>query len=414
MVMELDRIRQKVWAGEALSTEELSLLRGAVGSEEGPSLRTTVGQALLNADQPREALPILEAVRRDYPRDVQTHLALARAHLGLERWAEAEPLLRRALELNPGDPEALKALVVCAMRRGEWERARALIDEALKADLLDVEAQQLFEELKRCAPAELLRSPSVSEYLTALLAALKARSTPHLMQRNQLIVRLGGQSGVARLDVDALYADFIASGRSVDEVVTAVAQELAERAVGLPGSRLELLAKALPVLRDSAFLERAVGAACREGPGSLWVFYAVDDPELVRYVPDGLLGSARVSLEQLDDAAWKNLALKLTEVRAIEIDQGTLRLSPTPTGLWCLAHGDGHDAARLLVPEQLRRIEERAGPSPWRLYLGLRELVLLCSEADAASVKRLESLSAGSDGIAGLFRYGVQGKLEAL
>ncbi len=411
-VLELDRIRQKVWAGEVLSSAELQTLHKAQGSEPGPSLKTTMAQALINADEPRAALDILEAVRRDFPYDLQTHLAVGRACVSLERWVDAEASLKRALELNPGDPEALKVLAVVALRRAEWFRARAYIDEVLQVDPLDTEAQQLFLELKNLAPAEFPDTPSIGEYTSALVAALRRRSAPHLLQKNQLVVRLA-RGGVARLDLESLHQDFVNTGRPLTVAVDAVAQELAERAVGLPPTKLALLAKVLPLLRDSSFLERGEGVVRREGPAGLWIFYAVDDPELVRYVPEGVLGAARLSLEQLDDAAWKNLAVRPVDVRAIILDQGALRLSPTPTGLWCVAHGDGHDAARLLLKEQQAVITQVVGPSPWRVYLGLRELVLVCREEDRSSVARLENLEAAREGISGAYRLH-EGRLEAL
>ncbi|MFP2896286.1 tetratricopeptide repeat protein [Corallococcus sp. 4LFB] len=65
----------------------------------------------------------MQALRRDFPRDLQVRLGLARALLGLERHREAEAELREALVLSPGDPEALKVLAVLALRQGEGARA---------------------------------------------------------------------------------------------------------------------------------------------------------------------------------------------------------------------------------------------------------------------------------------------------
>jgi hypothetical protein len=102
--VELQRIKEKVWNGEVLSNDELSELRRAAQNEGGPTLRTTVAQALINADAISAAIPILEAVRRDFPRDLQAHLAMARALISVEKWNEAEAPLNQALALNPGDP----------------------------------------------------------------------------------------------------------------------------------------------------------------------------------------------------------------------------------------------------------------------------------------------------------------------
>ena len=82
-----------------------------------------MAHALVNADAEREALPLLERLRRDFPEDLQVRLGLARALLGLERHGDAEAVLREALVLSPGDPEALKVLAVLALRRGEGPRA---------------------------------------------------------------------------------------------------------------------------------------------------------------------------------------------------------------------------------------------------------------------------------------------------
>jgi hypothetical protein len=100
----LEQLRRKVEAGEPLTDMELELLRTAAQSVPGPSLRLTVAHALMNAGAEREALRLLEVLRRDFPQEVQVRLGLARALMGLERPADAEVELREALVLNPGGP----------------------------------------------------------------------------------------------------------------------------------------------------------------------------------------------------------------------------------------------------------------------------------------------------------------------
>lgn len=400
--MELERIRQKVWSGEVLSDAELAALEQAAQQQGGPTLRTTVAQALINADSVSQAIPILEAVRRDFPRELQAHLALGRALVSLEKWTEAQAPLEAALALNPNDPEPMKALAVIALRRAEFGRARAMLDAVLRIDPLDDEARTLLAELD--APGETPgAAPSLDDFTRALLEQLKQQSTPHLLAKGQLVIRLG-RGGVARFDLEPLYRESLTVGRSFEESISLLGRELAEKSLGLPQDRLQLLARVLPVVRDSAFLERGVGSVRREGPAGLWFFYAVDDPEVLLYVPEGMLASHRISLEEVDEAAWKNLEARPTEVRALELEQGALRLSPTPTGLWALAHGDGHDAARLLTVSHQAAIEKALGKVPLRVYLGLRELVLLCREDDAKSVAKLEGLDAARDGIVGAWR----------
>lgn len=410
--MELDRIKEKVWNGEVLSDFELRELEQAAQREGGPIWRTTVAQALINADAITQAIPILEAVRRDFPGELQAHLALGRALISLERWNEAEAPLKRALELNPGDPEPTKALATIALRRGEWARAKAWVDQVMKVDPLDEEARLLQGEIERLAPGEIDAHPTLESFTRALVERLKAQSTPHLVARGQLTIRLG-RGGVARFDLPALFAESLRIGRTPSEAVELLARDFAERSLGIPAGRLQLLAKVLPVVRDSGFLERGEGAARREGPAGLWFFFAVDDPEVVLYVPEGLLAAYRITLEQLDEAAWKNLEARHTEVRALELDQGALRLSSANTGLWALAHGDGHDAARLLTVSHQAAIEKVCGRGPLRVYLGLRELVLFCREDDLPSVKKLEGLDAAREGIVGAWRLH-EGRLTAL
>ncbi len=410
--VQLDRIREKVWNGEVLSDRELAELETAAQREGGPIWRTTVAQALINADAIVQAIPILEAVRRDFPGEIQAHLALGRALISLEKWNEAEAPLKRALELNPGDPEPTKALATLALRRGEWARAKAHIDHVMKVDPLDEEAMLLSAELSRLAPGELDMEPTLERFTRALLDRLKAQSTPNVVARGQLTIRLG-RGGLARFDLASLYAESLRLGRSVSEAVDLLAKDFAERSLGIPSGRLQLLAKVLPVLRDSSFLERGEGVARREGPAGLWFFFAIDDPEEVLYVPEGLLAAYRINLEQLDEAAWKNLEARHTEVRSLELEQGALRLSTSTTGLWALAHGDGHDAARLLTVSHQAAIEKTCGRGPLRVYLGLRELVLFCREDDLPSVKKLEGLDAAREGIVGAWRLH-QGRLTAV
>ncbi|MEW5739911.1 MAG: tetratricopeptide repeat protein [Myxococcota bacterium] len=409
--MSVERIQSKVWNGERLTDEELNELTRAAQREGGPTLRTTVAQALINADHHQQAISLLLAVRRDFPREAQVHLALGRALISLEKWSEAEEPLQRALELNPRDPEPLKALATLALRRLELAKARDLLQLVLRQDPFDSEAQLLFSEVEAAQPAD-SQSPTLEDFTRTLSEVLKAQSTPFLLQKDAVLIRLG-RGGVARFDLDSLFREARRIGQDFDSAVALIGRDFAERSLGLPPGKLQLLSKVLPVLRDSTFLERAAGAVRREGPAGLWFFYAVEDPEVVLYVPEGVLSAMRVDLEQLDTAAWKNLEARPAEVRAIELEQGALRLSATPTGLWALAHGDGHDAARVLTPSHQAALEKAAGPGPWRVYLGLRELVLLCRESDAVSVKKLEGLEAAREGITGAWRLH-EGRLTPL
>lgn len=402
MDASLERLLEKVEDGEALTDAELDELSAFARKDGGRILRTAVAQALLNRDAASDAMAVLDALARDFPHDVQVALARARAFVSQERYTEAEVPLQHALRLSPGDPEAMKALAVLAMRRGELARARTLVAQVLRQDPFDSEAQQLSAELD--APGELPGQsiPLLNDFTQKLVKQLSAQSTPHLLQKGQLLVRLG-KGGVARLDLKSLYRGFLDGAKPLDVSVEILARDLAERTLGIPPGRLPLLGAALPVLRDSGFLERAVGAAHREGPAGLLVFYTLKDPELVRYIPEGALCTHRLTLEELDVAAWQNLGAEPAALRSLELESGALRLSLSPTGLWALAVGDGHDAARLLWPPQQQQLVTTLGALPLRVYLGLRELVLFCRAEDTASVEKLHGLEASPEGIPGAF-----------
>ncbi|MBK7857596.1 MAG: tetratricopeptide repeat protein [Archangiaceae bacterium] len=393
----LARVRKKVEDGHELEGDELEVLERAAREAPGPALKVAYAQALLNADAAERALVQLIAVRRDFPRDGQALLALARALIALERWKPAEKALDELLRVNPEDPEAYKALALLAMRRGEMEKARQFVRRVLEIDPLDGEAQLLDSELKAGAEPE-----TRDDFVQALVAQLSVQSTPHLLQSKELLVRLG-QGGVARLDLDSLYAEHRRSTRPLKVTVEALAKDLAERALGLPEGRDALLTQVLPVLRDDRFLERAVGSARREGPAGLWVFYVIEDPELVRYVPEQALETHGVTLADLDVAAWKRLGQLPTPVRNIALESGQLRLSASPTGLYALAAADGHDAARLLTAPQQELIREAVEDAGLRVYLGLRELVLFCK--DDGPKEQLEGLQPTREGISGAYRF---------
>jgi tetratricopeptide (TPR) repeat protein len=413
---DIHRVRRKIESGEPLEPSELELLERAAQRESGPTLKVAVAQALLNGDDTGHALRLLETLRRDHPHDVAVMMAHARALIGIERYPEAERTLQEARARQPKDPEVLKALAALALRRGEIERAHRWIDEVLAIDPVDEEAQLLKSELTSSdLPAPAASSGdkvSSAEFITALTRRLDQQSTPHLVQKDDLIVRLG-QGQVARLDLRSLYASYLEEG-TLSDAVDAIARELAEGALGVPEGPDAVLAKVLPVLRDETFLERALGAARREGPAGLWIFYVMQDAEMMRYLPEAALRTRKISNEALDLSAFDNLGRHLAAPRPVRVKSGAFALSREETGLWALCVGDGHDPARLLVPAQQRTLRGRLGPGPYRAYLGRRELAVLCRNSDAKACLQLQALQAAADGIAGSFVIDEAGRLTRL
>ncbi len=401
----LERLRRKVEAGEPLSDAELESLRTAAQNTPGPTLRLAVAHALVNAGAEREALRLLETLRRDFPQDVQVRLGLARALLGLERPGDAEAVLREALVLNPGDPEAQKVLAVLALRRGEHARARAYVADVLERDPFDEEARLLRTELE----AADLPPPPVPqvqalrpEFTAALLAALHRAGVACRRQGKDLLVKLASGE-VGRVDVASLYAAY----RDGTQELGAYVQGMVARLRGLSGLAVDtgsLEARLRPVLRPGGFETQAAGALHRAGPAGLSVFYVLEDSEFVHYLPGDSLGPAGLSAEAVDALAWRNLEAHPAPVRPVVLDEGQVVLAETFSGLWAVAGGDGYDGARLLTAEQRRRLVLHAGEVPLRVHLGWREFALVCRESDAAACDSLTRLGSAPDGIPGLFR----------
>jgi tetratricopeptide (TPR) repeat protein len=401
----LESIRRRVEAGEALSDAELATLRAAAAGSQGPTLRLAVAHALVNAGAEREALPLMEGLRRDFPKEPQVRLGLARALLGLERHGDAEEVLREALALSPGDPEAVKVLAVLALRRGEKGRAQQYVMDVLERDPFDAEARLLKEELEAVelpehAPAEeqVLRP----EFNAALAAALRRAGVQFRLQGRDVLVKLASGE-VARVNVGSLYAAYQGGKQGLKAYVEKLASQLGGMSTGLGEEASSLEHRVLPVLRPGGFEAQAVGALHRPGPAGLEVFYVLEDPEYVRYLPESALKSAGLEVEAVDSAAWRNLEARPAPVHPVVVDRGVVQLAETLSGLWAVAGGDGHDGARLLTVEQRRRLTLQAGEGPLRVNLGWREFALVCRESDAAECEALAKLGHAPDGIPGLF-----------
>jgi Tfp pilus assembly protein PilF len=407
----LESIRRKVEAGEALSDSELAALRDAAAGSTGPTLWLAVAHALVNAEAEREALPLLERLRRDFPKDLQVRLGLARALFGQERHGDAEEVLREALILNPGDPEAIKVLAVLALRRGEKGRAQEYVRDVLERDPFDAEARLLKEELEAVAlPAEALAEEQVlrPEFNAALAAALRRAGVKFRLQGRDVLVKLGGGE-VARVNVGSLYGAYQGGKRGLAEHVEKLAAQLGGMSAGLGEDTAALERRLRPVLRLAGFESQAVGALHRTGPAGLEIFYVLEDPQYVRYLPESSLQATGLTAEAVDSAAWRNLEANPAPVRPVVLDRGVVRLAETFSGLWAVAEGDGHDGARLLTVEQRRRMALQAGEGPLRVNLGWREFALVCRESDAAECEALAKLGHAPDGIPGLFHLTAEG-----
>ncbi|MDY7232668.1 tetratricopeptide repeat protein [Hyalangium rubrum] len=407
----LESLRRKVELGETLSEAELDALRAAAAGSSGATLWLTVAHALVNAGAEREALPLLERLRRDFPKDLQVRLGLARALLGLDRYGDAEVALREALALSPGDPEAIKVLAVLALRRGEKGRAQEYVRDVLERDPFDEEARLLKEELEAVElppPAQPEEQVLRPEFNAALAAALRRAGVKFRLQGRNVLVKL--ESGeLARVDVASLYGAYPGGRSGLTAYVEDLARQLGGMGTGLGGDATTLESRLRPVLRPAGFEAQAVGALHRPGPAGLEVFFVLEDAQYVRYLPVSALETAGLSTEAVEQAAWRNLEAAPAPVHPVVLDRGMVRLAEAFSGLWAVAEGDGHDGARLLTAEQRRRLVQQAGEGPLRVSLGHREFALVCREGDEAECEALAKVGHAPDGIPGLFRLTAEG-----
>lgn len=413
--MELDRIRRKVEAGERLTDAELERLRTAAQRQPGPTLKLAVAHALVNAGQEQSALALMARLVRDFPHDLQCRLGYARTLMTLERKPEAERALQQAVALSPDDPEALKVLAVLAMERGEFARARALVGDVLRRDPFDAEAQLLQSELE--APGDGEQRPAGvqvalrPEFTRALLRVLRSRGVQAQRQGQTLLLRRPS-GDVARADLTSLYSAYLAEQRPLEEAARRIADGLVAATLGVPDQKEALLRHVLPVLRPPGFEEVARGAAKKEGPAGLRIFYAIDDPELVRYVPKGSLDARGIGIDELDLAAFALLSTRVAPVRRVGVIGGAISLPTSAARAFAVCAEDGHDGARLLTHAQREVLAREVGPGPWRVNLGLREAALVCRAEDEEACEVVDALSPAPDGIPGPFVLGVEGVLD--
>lgn len=409
----LEQIQLKVEAGEPLTEPEVRALQSAALAEPGPKWRLVIAHALINVERADAALPMMEALVQEAPGHPQTRLGLARALIALDRYGDAEQQLQRVLQERPGDPEAMKGLAVLALRRGERERARKLVTDALKIDPFDQEAQLIAAELDPSSKSAADLPPPVAiaserAFLEALLTELKSQGVSHVRRGGHLFLKSGGHVG--RVDVRGLYDSYVSETKPLADVVREIARQLGANTEETLG-REELLAKVRPVLRPSDFDEKAKGALWLELSDELKIFYVVDDPELIRYVPEGLARRAGIPAALLHELALTHLAKDEVELRRVRVDEGDIVPASADAPFVALLNGDGYDGARLLLPAVREKLLAALHTTDIRVFLGRREAVVACSAADEQAVKALSRLPA-TDGVAGQFTLSPDGLLK--
>ena len=395
-------ILRKVEAGEPLRDEELGRLEKAAAASAELQPRLAIAHALLNDDRAREGLSRVEELRRQFPASIDVRLARARALALLERYGSAEEELKAVLGQRPDDPEALKAWALLRMRHGELEPARAIAKDLLERDPFDEEAQLIHGEMSATtgASAELVEDRR-SAFRAALFARLGQLGVRFRPQAGGVLVQTGGGKTL-RVGFDAqehLEAPTFRA-RAVQ-----LAEGLASMAQGMPQTAERLFAEVLPVLVSATGAEGRPGALQREGPAGLMELLVVEHPELMLFVPTGLVTALNAEPQALFETARARLEQRVSRPE---------RVPSVQSRIFTWMEGDGADTARISSPAHRPLLLEVVGEGPWHVGLLDAEHVFVCRAADHEARADLKALVRQAGDGAVLLALSADGALSPL
>lgn len=133
-----DLFSERDMHGEAIAAYRSAI---AMDSSLEPELRLSLGEQLLWADRPREAVPLLESVVSNRPQDIEAKRHLALAYRLDDHLKKAETLYRELLRGNPSDTDARKGLAASLLWQGRFRAATVEFEQVLSGEPSDAEAQ---------------------------------------------------------------------------------------------------------------------------------------------------------------------------------------------------------------------------------------------------------------------------------
>ncbi len=339
-----DAVKGRWWQvidGEALPHHQLAQLAENVNATPTDSNLLLLAHALVNANQPHDALAVL---RRSISVSRDVWLAQARALVLLERWSEAKKLLLLAQQQVPADPEVLKALAVVALREGQWAQVRRWLSLARAADPFDDDTKLLQQESDTLAAAEESASVRFKTLRAKIGAGLSRRRAAFCFDTEAVWVRTN-MDALVRLD-----APFLSLHQSVESAL--------DEALNLDSSVLAsgelLMAKVWPALRPSGWVGFRAGAAKDLGPADLSIVYAVKLGSLMQWVTEAQAEKLQLR-NALRQVAMDNLQ---RQVSLSGTPQSLLIGCAEAPGARLLAFQDGFDGARLLTPTLGQSLEK--------------------------------------------------------
>ncbi len=162
-----------------------------------PELRLELGEQLLWADRPKEAVPLLESVHAARPADTTATRRLALAYRWTDRYAEADALYRSLLAADPADADARAGLGWSLLWRDRYREAGAAFAQALERNpkepdaLVGLSRARLFLDL-----------PEEADACNRRALAADARNADALAQERRIRERtrrhVGGEAWAAR------------------------------------------------------------------------------------------------------------------------------------------------------------------------------------------------------------------------
>ena len=120
----------------------LACTKALARQKDDPSLQLSLGLSYMQAGKPADALPLLETVARQRPKEADVLVPLGRTYLHLRRWAEAKAELTRAIAADPTRTLPKELLARALFELDDATGATKLWREVLLAEPSNEDARQ--------------------------------------------------------------------------------------------------------------------------------------------------------------------------------------------------------------------------------------------------------------------------------
>ena len=244
-----------------------------------------------------------------------------------------------------------------------------------------------FLALAGLARAQDPRPPSPEEFAQEVLSALR-RAAPRIsfdLAGPLEIVGVRGDEKPIHIYLDNVYKSAPADPLERAESIRTYARALLSRPVDTvgPADRPRIF----PVIRDAGFVagvrrDPASAAVAEPLAGDLWVLYALDSADQIRYLLESEVEKLGVSGAELRALAVANLAGKAPKAKVEEVADGVR---------WIVLDGVYESSFLLLEPFWVR-IAKQLGESPV-VAVPTRDVLLFAAASDEGAVVRIREVA---------------------